>query len=76
LICLLALYFIGAEQGATSLFPGIMSTNSSTTAGTFSDFPATKLRRLREEVAEGASDTARELGASALADVERLLSTT
>jgi hypothetical protein len=23
LICLLALYFVGAEQGATSLFPGM-----------------------------------------------------
>jgi hypothetical protein len=34
LLCFLALYFVGAEQGATSIFRVCIYTNSSTTAAT------------------------------------------
>ena len=41
LILLLAIYFVGAEQGATSLISGKMCTSSCTTDATCSAFPVT-----------------------------------
>jgi len=48
----------------------LVATPSASLAGV-----AAKLRRLREEVKEGASDLARELTASMLSDIERLILT-
>ena len=55
LLLLLMIYFVGIEEGATSIFRTCMCTNSCTTAGICSAFPATDERGRDMELSSATS---------------------